>query len=769
MAIESVEFIGQVMESGAEIERLTLRSPMGEVTTSGRLDDWRSPRYQLDARAWAWLEEVFALFGSTSAAPEAGRPVATAHGTSSKFPLKGLTSFNGRIEGDGARWSAIGQAGSDELAAYGITFRDARVERARLDSLDGRWTFSSGQAQARSVSAGDVELTNATASNVKGTIVKGQTRITSDQVTVASIKIGEAGNAGNAGNAGRNEFSGIMLRDVSAIYESGKGKGQWTFSSSMGKARLGVAGEIEFTDASASKLGGTLIDEHARFTSDQASAKRLKAGQSEFNEVMASELNTAFGSGASKGEWTFSIGQAKARSGVAGGTELTNASVSKVDGTVVDGRAQVSSDQATVERAKIPAAPGAVATGQNEINEITARDLKATFGSDASKGEWTFSIGQTQARSGVVEGVKFTAASTSNVSGTVAGGRAQITSGQATFEHAETGQGAFNGVRLRDVTATLGSGANEARGLISLQDGNWDKIKLGQTTGRFTANRDVISLSGFDASAFGGGATGDLTVEFAPDGASSLRADFTGLQTAELFALFGAPQSQLAGTVAGRADVTWPGTNLRLISGDISARFDGQTTLTPDAIPVSGEIVAKAQSGVFTLDKFSLRTDASTLTATGRLTLDGDSDLRFSITSTRAEELLTILNSPGLTGDEIGRLMATYEPHLFGDFNFTGTLTGRLDNPTIAGDLQASSFGLRDEILGAVRGRVLVAPSEFRFEQGSLATDTGGSAKFNYVAPRDPAASTGAFDITFERVALDSLLGGLGFPLSKNL
>src|SRR5262249_51468253 len=353
-AIESVEFIGQMMESGAEIERLTLRSPMGEVTTSGRLDDWRSPRYQLNARAWAWLEEGFALFGSPSAAPEAGRPVADAPGTvpagaapgavvtgsadgttptvtvpgasatgaASKFPLKGLTSFNGRIEGDGARWSAIGQAGADELAAYGVTFRDARVERARLDSQDGRWAFSTREAQARSVSAAGVELTNATASNVKGTIFRGQTRITSDQVTVASIKFGEAGKAGkaakfgNAGNAGRNEFSGIMLRDVSAIYESGKGKGQWTFSSSMGKARLGVAGEIEFTDASAAKLSGTLIDGHARFSSDQASAKRLKAGQSEFNEVTARDLDTAFGSGASKGEWTFSIGQAQARSGL---------------------------------------------------------------------------------------------------------------------------------------------------------------------------------------------------------------------------------------------------------------------------------------------------------------------------------------------------------------------------------------------------------------------------------------------------------------------
>ncbi|MGH9753366.1 MAG: translocation/assembly module TamB domain-containing protein [Blastocatellia bacterium] len=355
------------------------------------------------------------------------------------------------------------------------------------------------------------------------------------------------------------------------------------------------------------------------------------------------------------------------------------------------------------------------------------------------------------------------------MNGTVVGGRAQITSSQATVERAETRQGVFNEITLRDITATLAPGANEAGGFISLRDGIWDKINFGQTTGRFVANRDEISLSGFNTSTLGGGVTGDLIVRLAPNGASRLRADFTGLLTAELFALFGAQNDQLAGTVTGRADLTWPVANPRLISGDISAQFDGQTTATPDAIPVSGEIVARAQSGVFSFDRFTLGAAASTLTATGWLALDGDSGLRFSITSTRAEELQTILSSLGLAGSEIERLLTTYEPRLFGDFSFTGTLTGKLDNPTISGDLQASSFGLHDEILGAVRGRVLVSPSEFRFEQGLLTTDTGGVAKFNYIAPRDAAASTGRLDITFERINLDSLLASLGIPTQQRL
>ena len=113
------------MESGAEIERLKLQSPVAEMTASGRLDDWRSPRYQLDARAWAWLEDVFALFAPAGTAP-GGMPGyryryrTRRHDTGSgsdrlcsrhapKFSLKGLTSFNGRIEGEGAAGAPAGK------------------------------------------------------------------------------------------------------------------------------------------------------------------------------------------------------------------------------------------------------------------------------------------------------------------------------------------------------------------------------------------------------------------------------------------------------------------------------------------------------------------------------------------------------------------------------------------------------------------------------------------------------------------------------------
>lgn len=653
-AIEAVEFIGRVTESGAEVERLALRSSSGEATLSGRLDDWQAPRYRLSAQARVETGEALSLF-----APE--------------LPVEGAASFEGRIEGAGDEWQASGRASAEELKAAGATFSGARAETARIDLQAGRWSFSIGRARVNSITALDTKFTNVAATNLNGTIADGRSRITVNQVTVERIE------------TARGVFNGAAARGLIAV-----------------------------------------------FGSDAAGRPR-------------------------PGQWTISSEQAQARSGVVEGAEFTNATVSNLNGNAANGRVQITANQAKAARVEI---------AQSVLNGVTLTSVSATF---ESGGRWNFSSSRAVANSGVVEGFQFTNASASNLSGTIVGRRAEITSDQATAERVQSARGEFNDITLRGLSATLGAGVSEVRGDLSLRDGTWDQITFGQTTGRLAASAAEISLSGFNTVVFGGGATGDLTVRLATGGTSMLRADFTGAQTAELFSLLGVQNVHLAGTITGSVALTWPGTDLRSASGDIAARFEGQTTSTPDAIPVRGEIVARARQGVFIFDQFTLRTDASTLSATGSLSLSGDADLRFSLTSTRAEELQTILNSPGLAGGQIERLLRTYEPRLFGDFSFTGALTGRLDNPTIAADLRASSFGLRDEILGSLSGRVFVSPAEWRFEQGLLTTDEGGTVAINYAAPRNEAATQGRLDITFNHINVDRLLGLLGIPAQQRL
>ncbi|MGH9935584.1 MAG: hypothetical protein ACREAM_05010, partial [Blastocatellia bacterium] len=244
MAIEAVEFIGRAMESGAEIERLALRSPAAEVTASGRLDDWSALRYQFDTQARVRLEEAFAFFAPSLA-------------------LKGVANLNGRVEGEGARWSASGRVSSNELTASGVTFHDARAEKASLDSRDGRWTFSIGRIKARSIGAEGIEFTNASASKLSGTVVNGRARIISDQATIQQVKTGRV-KTGRV-KTGQSEFNEITLRDIGVTFGSDErkkppdtGNGRWTFSSARAQARSGVAEGTEFTDASASKLSGTI-------------------------------------------------------------------------------------------------------------------------------------------------------------------------------------------------------------------------------------------------------------------------------------------------------------------------------------------------------------------------------------------------------------------------------------------------------------------------------------------------------------------------------
>ncbi|MGE0130798.1 MAG: translocation/assembly module TamB domain-containing protein [Blastocatellales bacterium] len=767
MAIEAVELIGRVMSSGADVERLTLRSPAVEATVSGRLEDWRELRYQFTTLARAELEEVFAFFAPK--VPAKGRAI------------KGWASFDGRIEGEGEQWRASGQLNSSEMTVDGVTFRNALAEKVRVDPRYGKWAFSSERARARSITAGAIELTNASASKLNGTVIDGRAKLTADQATVGNVK------------SAQGDVNDVTLRGLSATFGSDAGgkprPGQWIISSEQAQARSIAAGGAEFTNAAASKLSATIVDGRGQITSAQATAERIVAQGAEFTKASASKLSATI----SDGRGQITSDQVTAERIVAQGTEFTNVSASKLNGTVTAGRAEFTSDQAVVERAEAP---------QGVFNEITLDDIGATF---ESGGRWTFSSSRAMARSGVAGGVEFTNASVSNLGGTVAGGRAEITSdqgtvaravvdgtefangsasnltatiingraeitsSQATVERVQAARGEFNAVTLRGVNATLGTGVAKVLGDLSLQGGTWDQTTFGQTTGRLAANRDEISLMGFNSVALGGGATGNLIVRLTPSNPSTLRADFTGLHTAELSTLLGARNDRLVGTVTGRADLIWPGTDLRSASGDISARFDGQTTSAPDAIPVKGEITARARQGVFTFDQFTLRTDDSTLTAAGSLTLSGDSNLRFSLTSTRAEELQTIFDSLGLTSGRIEQLLRTYEPRLFGDFSFAGTITGRLENPAVAGDLRASSFGLGDEILGALTGRVFVSPTEWRFEQGLLTTDEGGTVAINFAAPREATATQGRLDITFARVNIDRLLGALGFPTQQNL
>ncbi|HEX4946356.1 MAG TPA: hypothetical protein VFZ34_06830, partial [Blastocatellia bacterium] len=238
-----------------------------------------------------------------------------------------------------------------------------------------------------------------------------------------------------------------------------------------------------------------------------------------------------------------------------------------------------------------------------------------------------------------------------------------------------------NGVLLQNVQARFAGQAINVQGNLRLNNAKFQNINIGSTTGKLTVTQTAVSLADFSTAILGGTAKGTTTLNY-EGGTSSLKANFASLQTDQVMNIFAVKDVPLAGTVEGRADITWPGTNAKLLSGNLNAHFTGQTQNVPAGdMPVNGDVVANVQRGVFNFSQLQLNTDATTIIANGSLAQNGNSNLAFTLNSTRAEQLLTIASSL----EALQPIINEYEPNVSGNFNFTGNIQGDIKNPTVTG------------------------------------------------------------------------------------
>lgn len=363
-----------------------------------------------------------------------------------------------------------------------------------------------------------------------------------------------------------------------------------------------------------------------------------------------------------------------------------------------------------------------------------------------------------------VAGAGLTGVTTGAIRGEFRDGRTQAATPQLSVERADLAQGQVAGITLQNVRAeTSDAGRYQASGALSVNSGSFNGATFGTVTGQLLADNETVSLNKFQASLFGGGASGDVVVQLGRGGVSQLNANFNGLQTSDVLAVAAVKDAPLAGTVDGGVNINWPGVNVMAMSGAINARLSVATTQTADAVPVTGEVNVQARAGTFEIARLNLATDASRLSATGRLSPEGDSDLRFSLSSTRAEELQTI----AVAHEEVRKAIADFEPQISGAAKIEGRITGKLTDPAIEADLNLAGISLFDEPLGALSGRLLFSPTELSFENGLLIAANGGTAKFNYAAPRSAIATEGKLDAAFDRISVETLIAAAGLPNSR--
>jgi translocation and assembly module TamB len=139
----------RVNQTRAEIDELTLKSPVAEAKMQGVMDDWRALRYQMNVTSSVDLTQL----------SDALKP-----GTA----LRGAGNFSGSLTGEGDQFKVNGQIQSDALAADNLRLQGLNVTAS--GSVNGRAYDINGKAVADLLNAGDFQLDSVQlAGNVMGT------------------------------------------------------------------------------------------------------------------------------------------------------------------------------------------------------------------------------------------------------------------------------------------------------------------------------------------------------------------------------------------------------------------------------------------------------------------------------------------------------------------------------------------------------------------------------------------------------------------------
>src|SRR5256885_6492923 len=181
-----IEAHGRVNQVRAEIQDLTLRSPIAETHLQGVMGDWRNLRYTVNVTSTIDLTQ----------ASEILQPGTT---------LRGSGNFVGTVNGDGDHYAVDGSIKSDALAADGVRLQGLNLN-AKGSGQGSAYDFN-GKAVAQLLNAGDFQLNVVQITG--GVMGKG-----SDLRWVGELRAAAEKSYGTT-------ITGLILRDARADYKDG--------------------------------------------------------------------------------------------------------------------------------------------------------------------------------------------------------------------------------------------------------------------------------------------------------------------------------------------------------------------------------------------------------------------------------------------------------------------------------------------------------------------------------------------------------------------
>lgn len=321
-------------------------------------------------------------------------------------------------------------------------------------------------------------------------------------------------------------------------------------------------------------------------------------------------------------------------------------------------------------------------------------------------------------------------------------------------------QGRAENVRLARPRFTLEPGGRyRASADLSLGGGVLGTLELGRARAAVVATNEQIQLNDFDADIFKGHARGSAAIATAGRAQTSVRATFERVDVGGIATLIGGNAVPLVGAATGTVDLRFPGTNFKAASGRIDANFEGATGREESArTPLTGALALTADRGFFQIERANLRAGATEVSASGRFSFSGGTDLALDINSSDAAEFQNVVLSTGLL-PSVEEKVQSLEASLGGTLRFRGTMTGDLDAPVVNGHFDLGSLAARGRNLGSLSADINSTAAQTRVENGRLTEPDGGGATFAATIPR--SGQNISFDATLDNANAGNLFAAL--------
>jgi translocation and assembly module TamB len=277
---------GRVNQIRAEIQNLTIRSPIVETHLQGVMGDWRKLQYTLNATSTVDLTQASDILQTKTA-------------------LRGAANFVGTITGDGDHYQLDGSVKSDALAADGVRLQGLNV--AAKGSGQGTSYDFNGRAVAQLLTAGDFQLNAVQVTGgVMGTGADfrwlGELRAAAEKsygTTITGLILRDARAEYRDGvlTASAPQFNGNSLTTATAKVENGIQANDLRVRMENGKTTATIAsakaGKIQSGDGSINGVNARTIDVRSDGNVTNVTVNEVQVGEANAFGAQTGSINIA--------------------------------------------------------------------------------------------------------------------------------------------------------------------------------------------------------------------------------------------------------------------------------------------------------------------------------------------------------------------------------------------------------------------------------------------------------------------------------------------